>query len=275
VLGTVYPLIFETILGFSLSTMVLVGLVVPVLYIILFFFLVEPIPSCHVGADSDTDSVDSVSGKAKALEEGTVPAITKQRAGSSVFCSSWKMENTRDQGWSLKKRFTSVLSLWIYIIPLFTVYFGEYFIQSGLWGGIGIPDPYTQEGRSEFYHYAVIAYQVAVFISRSSGLVIVPNLTLIWCLPVVQLGMVGLFAAVALTQFWTGFTLLIPSFVVGLLGGASYALTYVHISLNYPEEEREFSVATVTVAENFGLTLSSLTSIPAQAAVWRKLGIVG
>jgi len=283
ILGTVWPLVLETILGLPLSTTVLIGLVVPAIYTVIFFFFVERVPVVAIaddGNDNDGDSEDgSVMDKnsSKGLENGMPvnSSNTSAKDQSSVFCSSWGLENTRDQGWTLQKRVKTVAKLWRYILPLFTVYFAEYFIQSGLWSGIGVPTAYTAEGRSTFYHYAIIAYQVAVFISRSSGLVIKPNMAIIWALPIVQLCMVGLFAAVAVTQFWTGYTLLIPAFAVGLLGGASYCLTYVHISDNVPEDEREFSIATTTVAENLGLTLSSFTAIYAQGCVWSAIGIEG
>eukprot|EP00594_Rhizosolenia_setigera_P011969 CAMPEP_0178971620 /NCGR_PEP_ID=MMETSP0789-20121207/20418_1 /TAXON_ID=3005 /ORGANISM="Rhizosolenia setigera, Strain CCMP 1694" /LENGTH=291 /DNA_ID=CAMNT_0020658695 /DNA_START=256 /DNA_END=1128 /DNA_ORIENTATION=+ len=54
---------------------------------------------------------------------------------------------------SLYDRTRLVLSLWPYMIPLFTVYFAEYALQSGAWTSIGFPSPQDPEARAEFYYY--------------------------------------------------------------------------------------------------------------------------
>lgn len=278
IVGTFYPVLMEEILGLSLSTAVLIGLVFPVAYVAIFFLALDRrgTHDSHI-EEQRTEEQDFSSSKQVnidiAMEEGGSARPRTSTSGSPS--ESWHMERTKDQGWSFAKRFKEVLGLWHYIVPLFVVYFAEYFIQSGLWSSIGVPDLYSQEDRNQFYHYAAIAYQVGVFISRSSGLIISPNYTIIAAMPLAQLCMVGLFAAIAATQFWTGWTLLIPAVLVGLWGGASYCLTYVHIANNVPADKIEFSVAATTVAENLGSTLSAFTAMYVQGCMWKRLGIPG
>ena len=50
------------------------------------------------------------------------------------------------------RRFTMVLSLWPYTIPLFTVYLAEYMLQAGVWSTIGFPVT-SASARAQFYQY--------------------------------------------------------------------------------------------------------------------------
>ena len=85
--------------------------------------------------------------------------------------------------------------------------------------------------------------------------------------------MVGLFAAVAATQAWVGWTLLIPAFVTGLFGGFAYVQTYTYMSDNMSENRKEMAIAATTVGENLGSSVASLAAIGVQAALWSRLGI--
>lgn len=280
VLGGFYPVLMEEVFGLSLSVAVLIALFIPVCYLVLFFcvldrrhhtYALEDTASRHATEPHNQSfSVSKLSIKDTTLEEGN-----RSARSNSTARNSWNLERTQDQNLSVWARVKAVAGLWYYILPLFIVYFAEYFIQSGTWSAIGVPDVYSEEDRARFYHYAALAYQCGVFISRSSGLLISPNYLVIAMMPVAQLVMLGLFTAIAITQFWGGWTLLIPAFVVGLWGGAGYVLTYVHIAENVSPDMIEFSVATTTVAENLGLTVSAFTGMYMQGCMWKSLGIPG
>lgn len=53
-----------------------------------------------------------------------------------------------------KERLALFVSLWPYTVPLITVYFSEYAMQSGAWASIGIPDVADAKARKHFYSYA-------------------------------------------------------------------------------------------------------------------------
>ena len=95
----------------------------------------------------------------------------------------------------------------------------------------------------------------------------------LYLVPAFQCILLGLFAAIAVTQFWTGWSLLAPCFLVGCFGGFSYVQTYAHMSDNIDESRKEMAIAAATVGENLGTTLASAVSIAIQAALWSRLGI--
>jgi battenin len=83
------------------------------------------------------------------------------------------------------ERFKLVLTLWPYMIPLFTVYAAEYMLQAGVWSAVGFPVT-SASARAKFYHYSNWTYQAGVFISRSSGNLCRASIRVLWLMPFLQ-----------------------------------------------------------------------------------------
>jgi battenin len=62
-------------------------------------------------------------------------------------------DSTISNNFTALERFMLVLSLWPYMIPMFTVYAAEYTLQAGVWSAIGFPVT-SASARAEFYQYA-------------------------------------------------------------------------------------------------------------------------
>ena len=56
-----------------------------------------------------------------------------------------------------------------------------------------------------------------VFISRSSGMLVSVNRLGLWAMPAIQTALLIMFTVDSVAQFWNGYTLLLPAFIVGLL----------------------------------------------------------
>ena len=99
------------------------------------------------------------------------------------------------------------LSLWPITGAIFSVYFAEYAMQSGVWAAMGFPRPTGPKGehrRNAFYLYSNWLYQCGVLVSRSSGFLWnrpVPKRVL-WAMALAQCGLLVFFAADAADHFW-------------------------------------------------------------------------
>ena len=147
-------------------------------------------------------------------------------------------------------------------------------MQSGTWAAIGFPVE-DEHKRKEFYQWANWTYQAGVFVSRSSGTVYKPSLTTVQLMPVLQTGLLVLFYAIAYYQFMYSYILLVPCFVVGLLGGLVYVNAFNLISKEVEKGKTELALATASVADSCGIMMSDVTGLFLQACLYEHHGIEG
>jgi battenin len=166
-----------------------------------------------------------------------------------------------------KQRLAATWNLWPYMIPLFVVYFAEYTMQSGVWSAFGCPVS-SQGARNRFYEYANWCYQAGVLVSRSSGTLWKAEVHHLWVMPTLQVLILLLFLLDAYYLWWDSWSILTVCFVVGLLGGAVYVNGFSLISENVPEDVREFSLSTASIADSCGIISSTLISIAIQQSIY-------
>eukprot|EP00887_Chlorella_sp_A99_P001095 scaffold14.g1095.t1 len=179
---------------------------------------------------------------------------------------------TRGMGW--RERAAHTAALWSYMVPLITVYFAEYAMQSGAWTAIGFPvhDP---DARKRFYVYSNwrvkcgtrrgLCYQAGVFVSRSSGMLWRPDRRALLAMPAQQCGWLAFFVWNAITHFWYSWGLLVPCFITGLLGGAVYVSAFMLISWEVAPELVEFSLGAASLADSLGVALADAAGVLIQA----------
>lgn len=171
---------------------------------------------------------------------------------------------------SFADRLRDVPSLLKYIVPLTMVYFFEYFINQGLFELIHykMDSPITGAPLDNADQYKIfqVAYQVGVFLSRSSGSFF--HIEKIWILSALQGVNVVYFTLEAVYGFTS--SLWIVTVLVlweGLLGGAAYVNTYFCISKQVAPEKREFSMAMSSVGDAIGISASGFLAIPVHNAL--------
>lgn len=176
---------------------------------------------------------------------------------------------------TFRERAMLVGSLWIYWMPLFIVYIAEYLIQGGAWTCFSFDrDTLSdKDSRDKAYKYLNLAYQVGVFISRSSGMYFHPTRWVLWIMPFMQLGMCILFTLDSGLGFWNGYSLLVPAVFTGLLGGAVYVNAFTMIDREVKEEYREFSLSASTVAINLGILLAAIGGLYMQWCLFEWNGL--
>ena len=175
---------------------------------------------------------------------------------------------------SMRGRLELTLSLWPYMIPLFSVYAAEYALQSGVWTAIGFPVD-DQSARDSFYMKSNWTYQAGVFISRSTGTLFNVTLSFLWLMPMLQVLNLVFFYLIAATEFWYDYSLLLPCFYVGLLGGAVYVHGYKRINKDVPIEKREFAMSAASVADDSGVLLADLAGLFIQSCLYKIHGVNG
>mmetsp|Transcript_1456 Transcript_1456/g.1876 ORF Transcript_1456/g.1876 Transcript_1456/m.1876 type:complete len:202 (-) Transcript_1456:1643-2248(-) len=159
-------------------------------------------------------------------------------------------------------------SLWRYMIPLFTVYTSEYAMQSGAWAAIGFPIT-SVNSRKDFYLASNFAYQIGVFISRSSGIFFTLNLKWLWIVPVLQCFLLVFFVVDTMYNFiWDFYILLFLCFVAGLFGGVVYVNAYILITNDAQPRWKEFSVAAASLADTLGIMTATVLGLVIQGCLY-------
>ncbi|XP_058971129.2 battenin [Pocillopora verrucosa] len=171
---------------------------------------------------------------------------------------------------TLKMKLIITKSLLKFMLPLFFVYFAEYFINQGLheliyWNKIWLTP-------SEQYRWYQVDYQIGVFISRSS--VNIFPIKKIWILAILQHANLVILLCEAYFHFlpsvWIMFLIVLYE---GLLGGACYVNAFYRISQEVPPEHREFSMGVTSMADSCGIALAGATALPTHNALctyWRN-----
>jgi len=173
---------------------------------------------------------------------------------------------------SVLERLKLTLSLWPYMIPLFTVYAAEYACQGGAWTAMGFPVE-SVSARKAFYTRANWLYQIGVFFSRSSGTLFMISRFMLWVLPSLQVLNLVFF-------YWTAQMLPAPfwynpvvtygtAFWTGLLGGAVYVHGYRRVIADIAPVHREFALSTVSLAESLGVLCADVLGLFLQACLYQ------
>ena len=119
-------------------------------------------------------------------------------------------------------------------------------------------------------------YQAGVFISRSSGAFFPPfPMWLLYLMPALQTLNLMLFYLIAAHHFLYSYLLLAGCFYVGLLGGAVYVHGYSRINKDLPVSQREFALASASMADSFGIIVAGISGLFIQACLYRSNHIDG
>jgi len=160
--------------------------------------------------------------------------------------------------------------LWPYTVPLVVVYMSEYAMQSGTWAAIGIPDVHSKDDRAKFYVFANWCYQGGVFISRSSGVLFQATRPVLWIMPLLQAALLIFFYIDADSHFWYSWSLLVPCFASGLLGGAVYINALTLICTEVDPRCHEFSLSAVATAFSLGIVISNVCGLYIQCFLYHS-----
>jgi hypothetical protein len=209
-----------------------------------------------------------------------------------------------------------------YALPLFLVYFAEYACQAGTWTAIGftnhdsdssdaIDEAEAANARNAFYQQAGSLYQLGVWISRSSGIILhVQKRSTLWIMSLLQVFNLIFFTTVAafgkptehsnfaattgmynitttILSFCYRPTILLPMcFFTGLLGGGVYIQGFQLLSRDWPKltpasdparggVTTEVALATTSTAEGLGIVLADVLSLFIQSCLYARHQIPG
>lgn len=151
-----------------------------------------------------------------------------------------------------------------YMIPLTTVYIGEYIINQGI--SPTLLFPLDQVGgvfknyKDQYVVYGFL-YQAGVFISRSSiNYVRIRKLYLLSGLQFLNVGIL-IIQSMNNWPFSSIWWLMILIFYEGLLGGFSYVNTFMSVSEESEEENREFAMGAVSISDSLGIVIAGCISL--------------
>merc|ERR1712043_104780 len=69
-------------------------------------------------------------------------------------------------------------------------------------------------------------------------------------------------------QFWYNYTLLIPAFITGLLGGAVYVNAFTLISKEVDTKWKEFSLSAASVGDTSGIIFANIVGLFIQSCLY-------
>lgn len=188
-----------------------------------------------------------------------LPIPTEEDKQSVAIQRAWN-EGEVKTPWMiiLKKSYLVPKVLYKYIAPLGSVYLFEYFINQGMYELIKVEDNLIS-GHMQ-YQWLQVAYQLGVFVSRSSVNCI--YVKYIWIMTLFQFFNVVIFTTAAIymyiNNFWILFALAVEE---GIFGGAAYVNTFVKIGREEVEEEKQFMSSMTCFGNNAGIMLAGLLAI--------------
>jgi battenin len=268
IFGYAYVILFTVLFQASFSVTLFVGLILPVSFGFVFFKVLDPPTQklndagegLHRLVGADSLSVEN-SGDAVVVGGDEV----QEDVGNDTVSSSLPKGR--------KEMAIAIYNLWPYTVPLFTVYFAEYAMQSGTWAAIGFPVT-DEASRKEFYKVANFSYQVGVFLSRSSGTVVKSTKKMLWIMPTMQVFLLIFFWTDAAFMYWYDWSLIIPCFFTGCLGGAVYVGAFTLINTEIPKGKlREFSLSAASVADSVGIVFSDVLGMLIQLQLYQMHGL--
>eukprot|EP00931_Biecheleriopsis_adriatica_P002381 TRINITY_DN10316_c0_g1_i1.p1 TRINITY_DN10316_c0_g1~~TRINITY_DN10316_c0_g1_i1.p1 ORF type:complete len:434 (+),score=63.92 TRINITY_DN10316_c0_g1_i1:80-1381(+) len=173
---------------------------------------------------------------------------------------------------SCAARFRFVLGLWPYMVPLMLVYAAEYTIQAGFWAAMGFPVTDTAS-RHAWYKWANFTYQVGVFISRTTFVLLCKSQVILWLGAILQVFLVFFFWAAAATPFGSWW-LLAPALVVGFMGGGVYVGAFCLINRELEKQWVELALTSASLADSLGIIIADILGIIVQGCMFGKLGVL-
>jgi battenin len=108
-------------------------------------------------------------------------------------------------------------------------------------------------------------------------------MSILWLMPILQCLNVVFFTHVGLHSgiggsivwYYSKGVLFPCCFYVGLLGGGVYVNGFTRICADVPTNYREFALASVSVAESFGIVLADVSGLWLQSCIYKANGIPG
>lgn len=155
---------------------------------------------------------------------------------------------------------------WPYMLPLCSVYIGEYVINQGISPTLLFPldeiPPWLVKKYRDIYVLYGFLYQLGVFISRSSVSfgIRVRQLYVLSLLQTINVGITLMQSLydIPFSRFWL---LLVLIFYEGLLGGLLYVNTFMSVSEQIPKNRREFAMGSVGISDSFGIMVAGFINL--------------
>ena len=118
-------------------------------------------------------------------------------------------------------------------------------------------------------------YQAGVFVSRSSGNMFTASLKFLWLMPLLQVVNFFVFWSISVHHYWYNYSLLLPCFYAGLLGGGVYVQGFSRINMDFPLDLREFAISSASVADGLGILIADVLSLFIQSCLYQRNGVDG
>jgi battenin len=275
--GAGWYLLLHSVLGLTPQLTLFLGGLWPVLYVVTYRFLLLPPPPlgapegekgveiAQVAVQSTADGGAAVADRPTEADDATAAllgGVDASSAGRGGAAAPVAGVGAVTQSMSAAQRLSMIASLYRFIVPLSTVYFAEYAINTGVNSTLAFPSM----SKTKFYVVAGFVYQVGVFLSRSSGTWL--PLRRLWPLPVLQTINLGLFIGQALGGWLSSpYAVLVFVLWVGLLGGACYVNTYRLIRVEVAPELQEFSLGAASISDTLGILVAAGVSIALESAL--------
>jgi battenin len=267
ILGYGWVIVFTSGFGASFKLTLLVALILPLMYYLNFIFVLKP-SSIADGNKQQTQSLLDDSQNSTTSPPGSpIPSSSTELFPQSKLEEGPVNIALETSKMSMKDRFTTILSLWPFIIPLILVYFAEYAMQSGVWAAMGFPID-SENARRDFYEFANWTYQLGVLISRSSGLVWKADMKALWIMPILQCVLLIFFIINAYQQWWYDWSILLLCLVAGFFGGAVYVGGFSLIAEKVPTQIKELSLSAASLGSDIGIACATVAGIFIQRALY-------
>jgi len=98
---------------------------------------------------------------------------------------------------------------------------------------------------------------------------------MLWLMPFLQVVNLYFFWMNSIHHFWYNYSLLLPCFFAGLLGGGVYVQGFARINMDMPVPLKEFAIASAGVADSLGIFFADVMSLFIQSCIYSWNGVTG
>lgn len=258
-------------LGFGVESVLRIVCILPIVMGAVYWTCIE----WQLPRDEEKDAIDDteqVEMLSREIDETKDPKLSAQcehsnpdgghrgSIGGELCLRGGETERKRDILAPLLLRFVS---------PLIVVYFAEYTINQGV---LPTLDRFNGGKKNvELYARFQFAYQVGVFVSRSS--IEFVKVRRLWFLSLLQVINLVFLVTAALLMFITNpVWVYLIVFYEGLLGGAAYVNTFSQLRQAAPKHLREWAMTVTTVGDSVGVSLAAVVDTFVECGVRRLRG---
>ncbi|KAI6204229.1 Battenin [Aphelenchoides besseyi] len=250
----------KNLIGLSPQQALLTMLVVPVVFFLIYFFVLTP---------ASTVYSPTLNPKTWIIPTAEISKLSQRSSANQIVnCESEsddvEQQKYEDEKMSISQRLRAIIPLLKFILPLTCVYLMDYTVQQGMTAFIVFDcSNGLRLTKDSQYRWFQVCYCCGAFLARTFTNFLELPFFFLYLFPIYEILNAVFFFFEALHDFIPHISIIFVLVLIeGAIGGASYANTYFRIHKEIEPSKREFSLAITTMSDVVGIASAGLLTLP-------------